>query len=155
MANPLKELPLSQQAFQRIQETPIDAPPAKVWATLINPNNWFFFEDRGSSPKHTLDLRPGGMWTTEGKDGMASLMGTVTHIEPGKLLRFTGQMGLTHLPCLNVFIYELQPAKDGKATVLRVGQRTFGFIDPDVSKRYEGGWNQLMGNLKKAAESAG
>ena len=153
MANPLKELPLQNVSFQRIQETSIDAPPAKVWAALVKPNNWFGFDaDRATWPKSTLDLKPGGSWVMEGKDGMASLMGTVTHIEPGKLLRFSGQMGMTHVPCLCVFIFELQPKNDGKGTLLRVGQRVSGYMDPEAEKRSEGGWQQLMGNLKKASE---
>lgn len=154
MANPLKELPLAPLGFQRIQELPIDAPPARVWETLINPNNWFGFEpDKANWPKCSLELKPGGLWTMQGPDGAAFLMGTVTHIEPHKLLRFSGSMGMTHLPCINVFIYELQPQHDGKGTLLRVGQRTFGYIDADVETRTAAGWGQLMQNLKVAAEA--
>ena len=63
-----------------------------------------------------------------------------------------GQMGLTHLPVTSVAIFELQPGKDGKSTLLRVGMRMFGFLDADVQTRYEGAWQMLAGQLKALAE---
>jgi uncharacterized protein YndB with AHSA1/START domain len=151
MANPLQMLKLKPQGIQFIQETPISAPPKKVWAVLKKPSDWFYF-DANRKSKHTLDVRAGGHWTSVNQDKSENYFGTVVHFEPGKLLRICGQMGLTHLPVTSVAIFELQPGKDGKSTVLRVGMRMFGFLDADVKTRYEGAWQMLAGQLKAFAE---
>ena len=104
MANPLKMLKLKAQSVQFIQELPIAAAPKKVWTTLLNPSAWFVF-DPAHRAKHTLDLRPGGQWTSMHPDGNAALMGTVVYVEPGKLLRVSGPLGLTHLPVTSVIIF--------------------------------------------------
>ena len=151
MANPLKMLKLKAQSVQVIQELPIAAVPKKVWTSLLNPSAWFVF-DPAHRAKHTLDLRPGGQWTSVHPDGNAALMGTVVYVEPGKLLRVSGPLGLTHLPVLSVIIFELQPKQDGKATLLRVGTRMFGFMDLDRKKHMKDAWKRLMGNIKALAE---
>ena len=151
MANPLKMLTLESQGIQFIHETPVSAPPEKVWAAVKNPSDWFYFGERRS--KHTLDLRAGGQWIAVNKDGSENLFGRVVYLEPGKLLRINGQLGLTHLPVNCVVIFELQPQNDGKATLLRIGMRIFGFIDADVKERYEGAWQKLMGQIKTLAET--
>src|SRR3954471_10914920 len=110
MANPLKMLKLKAQSVQFIMEVPIAATPAKVWSSLQNPSSWFFF-DPAMKSKHTLVLKPGGQWTAQNPDGSAVLFGTVAYFEPAKLLRITGQLGLTHLPVNSVIIFELQPKK--------------------------------------------
>lgn len=153
MANPLKMLKLKPETVQSIQEIPIDATPKRVWSSLLDANSWFQFSDAPEErSKQNLDLRPGGLWTSKFADGTEMLMGTVVYIEPGKLLRVAGQLGLTHLPVNSVIIFELQPKPDGKSTLLRVGTRMFGYMDPDVKKRYKGGWKQLLERLKDIAE---
>jgi uncharacterized protein YndB with AHSA1/START domain len=153
MANPLKLLKLKPTNFQFIQELPINAPPKKVWSSLLSVGKWFGFESNAKEwNKGTLEPRLGGRWYFKAKDGTESLFATVTHIEPGKLLRVSGSIGLTHLPVTSVCIFELQPKNNGKTTLLRLGQRTFGFIDADRKKGYQGGWKQLTAQLKKLAE---
>src|ERR1035437_1868293 len=142
-------LKLKPVSFQSIQEIPIAAPPKKVWKTVLNVGSWFRFgEDRG--PKQTLEPWAGGRWVVKEANGTTGLFAIVTLIEPGKLLRLSGPIGLSHLPVSNAMIFELQPKKDGKATLLRLGHRAFGFMDADVKKRYSGAWKHLLGNLKEA-----
>ena len=155
MANPRKLLKLKPHGFQFIQELPIDAPPARVWQSLLNIAGWWRFgpDDR---PNVTLEAWPGGRFFSERNDDgnvVQSLHGLVTHIEPNRLLRIGGQMGLSHLPVMHALIWELQPRKGGDATLLRFAQRTFGFMDADVKKRYQGGWKILFPQLKALAES--
>lgn len=154
MANPLKLLKLKPTGFQFIQELPIDAPPKKVWASLLNIGKWFGFEpDRADWAKSTLEAWPGGRWFSETKDGEERLNAIVTLIEPGKLLRMSGPIGMSHMPVNSVYIFELQPRNDGKGTLLRFGQRTYGFLTPDVKKNFGGGWKKLLPQLKELAES--
>lgn len=153
MANPLKELPLQPIGFQRIQEVHILAAPKKVWAALAEVGKWFVFNpDPATHPKQTIEMKAGGQWIVLHKDGGSSLSATVTHIEPEKLLRLSGPMGMSHLPVMNAFIFELQPKAQGKETLLRMAQRTFGFIDPELEGRYGGAFGMLLNNIKALAE---
>jgi uncharacterized protein YndB with AHSA1/START domain len=153
MANPLKMLPLQTGGIQFIQEVPIEASPKKVWAALSDVGKWFGFDpDHSKWAKSTLEMKGGGKWIYESPDGSSSLFATVSHIEPGKLLRLTGQMGMSHLPVVNAIIFELQERAGGKSTLLRMCQRTFGFILEDTEQRTSEGWKVLLPNLKALAE---
>jgi uncharacterized protein YndB with AHSA1/START domain len=151
MANPLQMLDLKIQGIQFIQETPINAPSKKVWAAIAKPADWFYFDPKRKS-KHTFQLKPGGNWSAVSKDGNSSLFGTVTLIEPGKLIRMSGHFGLTHLALAGTLIFELQPGAEKNTTTLRLGLRLAGFIDDSVQARYEGAWKMLAGQIKALAE---
>ena len=153
MANPLKELELSIKGFQFIQEIPINASPAKAWAAITSPAGWFSMSPEGKPAKSSLELTPGGRWLIETPEGASTLFATVNLVEPQKLLRVSGHCGLSHLPALSVVIFELQPQKDGKATLLRLGHRAFGYIDADLEKRYSGGWATFLPKIKALAEN--
>ena len=64
--------------------------------------------------------------------GTESLFATVTHIEPGKLLRVSGSIGLTHLPVTSVCIFELQPKHNGRTTLLRLGHENLDAIEATI-----------------------
>ena len=154
MANPLQELSLKPLGFQFIQELPINATPEKVWASVLNVGGWFGTDaDRSKWAKSTLEATPGGRWIVEGKDGATWLQATVMLVEPNKLLRVAGSMGMTHLPLNNVVIFELQPKDGGKTTLLRLGHRGFGYMDAEVEGKYRGGWAKLLPNIKQMAET--
>ena len=155
MANPLKLHKLKARGFQFIIDTPVNAPPAKVWKALMNIDGWFYFK---GSPMHanatqTLDPKIGGVFKFEKRDGSVSMLnGFVSHLEPGKLLRINGPMGMSHLPVSNAMIFELQPKNGGKTTLLRFCQRAFGYMTADIEKNFKGGWKTLFPQLKALAE---
>jgi uncharacterized protein YndB with AHSA1/START domain len=149
MANPLKMLKLKPTSFQFIQEIPIDAPPGKVWKSILNLPGWWFFEGHPMKAAGPIKAKAGSMLVLKGK-GVEMLQGVVTHVEPWKLLRLGGTMGTNHTPVNSAFIFELQPK--GKGTLLRFGQRTFGLIDPDMKKNMQRGWGTLFKQLKALAE---
>lgn len=154
MANPLKELDLKPLGFQIISEIHISAAPAKVWAAVTNPSAWWQFNPQAPvQPKQTLELKPGGRWFIEHPSGNQLLHAVVTHIETNLLLRFNGPFGMQHLPVSNAIIFELQSKNDGKETLLRVGQRTFGFIDAELEMRYRTFvWPRMLPQIKELAE---
>lgn len=153
MANPLKMLKLKPTGFQFIEELPIQAPPKKVWASLLKVEKWFRFDpDPKKASKHTFEATAGSRWVSTTWEGNTIFHGTVTYVEPGKLLRLAGQVGATHLPVTTVVIFELQPQADGKTTLLRLGQRTFGLIDADLKTRAANMWKRLLPQLKELAE---
>ena len=154
MANPLKMLKLKPEGFQFILEVPIDAPPAKVWKAIFNVRGWFYFPNMlADHAMMRIEEKIGGMFTSSSDDGTQSqLHGTVTRIDRNKLLRIQGAMGMTHLPAQNAMIWELQPKKDGKATLLRFCHRGYGYVTADIKKNFKGGWKTLLPQLKKLAE---
>ena len=155
MANPLKLLKLKPAGFQFIQEIPIDAPPAAVWKALLDVGTWFRFDDVPDFPTMMLEPRVGGLLTSSNADGSVQMFsGIVAHLEREKLLRINGPMGMTHLPAMNVMIWELQPQQGGRATKLRFCQRAFGYITADLQKNFKGGWKQLWPQLKALAEQS-
>ena len=150
MANPLKMLKLKPTGIQFIQQLPIHAPPSRVWKTLLDVPGWLRFDPKSTDRHGKIEPWVGGRYWAEFPDGSSALHMIVTYLEPGKLLRMSGPMGLTHLPVNSVFIFELQPR--GKGTLLRFCQRSFGFIDPTVKTRYSQGWKQLLSQMKAMAE---
>ena len=155
MANPLKLLKLKATGFQFIQELPVDAPPARVWAALMNFPGWFAVDRGGPRSRMTLEPRVGGEFISHRPDGVSMLHMVINYFEPPKLLRLSGPMGLSHLPVNNVFIFELQPKRDGRSTLLRLCQRTFGYVTPDIQRNYKSGWKVLLPQLKALAEGEG
>ena len=151
MANPLKMLKLKPTSFQFIQELKIDAPPKRVWNSLIKVDGWFKFDPSVKNKRRKLELFAGGRFYNEGADGSQALHAIVTYIEPGKLLRMQGQMGNTHLPMDGVFIFELQE-RGSSGTLLRFCQRTVGLLDAEVQKKMAGGWGKLLPQIKQMAE---
>ena len=153
MANPLKLLELQHTGFQFIEELPIQASPKKVWSSLLKVEKWFRFDpDPKKASKHAFEATAGSRWTSETWEGNTVFHGTVTYVEPGKLLRLEGQIGATHLPVATVVIFELHPQDGGKTTLLRLGQRTFGLIDAELKTRATNMWKRLLPQLKELAE---
>ena len=154
MANPLQMLKLKPTAIQFIHQVSINATPKKVWSSIQQPADWFYFGPHDAPrAKHAFKLQAAAPWTATNPDGSSAHLGTVSYFEPEKLLRIAGSIGLTHVPVSGVMIMELNPQSGGKTTLLRVGLRLFGFLDKDVKKRYSGGWKQLSSQLKALAES--
>jgi uncharacterized protein YndB with AHSA1/START domain len=151
-AQSLRLLKLKVTVFQFIQELKIDAPPKRVWAALLDMGTWFHFAPGLSKVKAKVEPWVGGRFYAEDtEDGSSSLRMIITYMEPGRLLRLSGPMGLSHLAATHAFIFELQPRRDG-GTLLRFCQRTMGYLTADVAKKYRGGWNQLLPQLKALAE---
>jgi uncharacterized protein YndB with AHSA1/START domain len=151
MANPLKMLKLKPAFIQIMQEVPIDAPPAKVWRTLIS-GAWFGDPQR---PSGKIEPKIGGLFTMQRKDASESrLFGFVSHLEPNKLLRIFGPGPMSHLPATCTMIWELQPQKGGKSTLLRFVERAYGAVTPDIKKSHTRGWKEMFATLKAMAQKA-
>jgi uncharacterized protein YndB with AHSA1/START domain len=150
-ANPLKLLKLKPTGFQFIQQVKIDATPARVWKILIDMPGWFRFDPAIKKKIGKCEPWVGGRFYGTYPDGSSMLHAIITRIDPERLLRMSGPMGLSHLPVTNAFIFELSPQGKG-GTLLRLCQRTFGFLDADVKKRYAEGWKYLLPQMKALAE---
>ena len=151
MPKPLKLLSLKPGAFQFIQEVKIDAPPARAWKALMNVQGWWKYTMvSGGKPK--LEPWAGGRFYEAGRNGVEALHGVITYIEPNKLLRLSGQLGMSHLPVNHVYIFELQPG--GKGTLLRLCHRSHGYMTAKLKEDFQAGWPGLLKELKKLAEES-
>jgi len=151
VANPLKMLKLKPTGFQFIQELKVNASAKRTWDALLKVEGWFTFNSSMSNKGRKLEVWPGGRFFNTLPDGTQMYYGIVTHIEPGKLLRLNGPMGNTHMPVESVYIFEIQE-RGANASLLRFCQRTYGYIDKDLSKRMKNGWGKLLPQLVALAE---
>src|SRR4051794_37395484 len=98
MANPIKMLKLKPTQFQFIQELKISAKPQRVWRSLLDVQNWFRFGPANDGSVRHMEPFVGGRFWGEYPDGSTALHAIITYMEPNKLLRMSGPIGLSHLP---------------------------------------------------------
>ncbi|HEY4124915.1 MAG TPA: SRPBCC domain-containing protein [Rhizomicrobium sp.] len=123
------------QGFAIEETAHIDAPPAKVYAALVHPENWWNSEHTFSQDAKNLSLDPkAGGCLCETLPGGGSVQHlTVASIVPGRMLLFRGAMG----PFLSQGVdgalsFTLKPAGDGTDLVL--DNNVGGFVKGGMSK---------------------
>ncbi|MFS0737371.1 SRPBCC family protein [Sphingomonas sp. 1P06PA] len=100
----------------------VAAPPAAVWAVLIEPKRWWQAAHSwsGKAENFSLDLRAGGCFCESLPGGGSVEHLRVVYADPGKLLRLTGGLGpLQGDAATGPLSWTLQP--DGQGT--RIVQR--------------------------------
>lgn len=72
----------------------IKAPPARVWAVLTTPDDWWSRDHRWfRNSTLSLDLAPGGCWCETAADGRVSRHLETALVEPGSKLVLRGGLG--------------------------------------------------------------
>lgn len=72
----------------------IAAPPARVWAVLTAPDDWWSRDHRWfKASTLSLDLTPGGCWCERAEDGRVSRHLETALVEPGSKLVLRGGLG--------------------------------------------------------------
>ncbi len=129
-------------------EATVNAPVEKVWDVYTNPKHitqWNHASDDWHSPSAENDLRPGGTFSyrMEAKDGSFGFDfgGVYDEVKPNELLSYTIGDGRI---VKNVF------AKDGDTTKVTV---TFEAENQNPVEMQRGGWQAILDNFKKYAES--
>ncbi|HWA63169.1 MAG TPA: SRPBCC domain-containing protein [Caulobacteraceae bacterium] len=81
--------------FEVRQSVTIAAPPAKVWAALVQPGQWWNSAHSwsGDAKNLRLDARAGGCWCETLPNGGGAAHLRVIYVEPGKALRLEGALG--------------------------------------------------------------
>jgi uncharacterized protein YndB with AHSA1/START domain len=130
----------------------IDRPASDVWRALT--------EDVGTWWPHTfadqpfrivLEPRIGGRFYEQfDATGAGALYATVTYIEPERMLRVSGPMGMGGAT-LYVKTYRLEP--DGDETVLRTTAVMLGAIESDTLDGYREGGVAVLEAVKTYVES--
>ncbi len=109
----------SEQGFLARNRVTIAAPPAKVWAALIEPARWWNQEHSwsGKAANFSLDARAGGCFCERLADGGSVEHQHVVMVSPNHLLRLTGGLGPLQAEAVNaVLSWELKA--DGERTIL-------------------------------------
>jgi len=81
--------------------------------------------------------------------GAGALYATVTYIEPLRILRTSGSMGM---PGARQYVKTYRLEADGDRTVVRTTASTLGDIDPDMLENYRAGGQALLDSLKRHVE---
>ena len=129
-------------------EAIVNAPVDKAWNVFTNPKHitqWNSASPDWHSPKAENDLRPGGTFNyrMEAKDGSFGFDfgGTFDDVKPNQLLTYTIGDGRK---VENIF------TKEGDATKVTV---TFEAENQNSIELQRGGWQAILDNYKKYAES--
>lgn len=128
----------------------IDAPPEVVWEAILEEVG-SKTSDMGNRPlRLTLEPTVGGRWYRDLGDGVGHLWGHVQVIKPPKLLELSGPMFMSYA-ATNHVQYRLTP--EGDKTRLDLLHTAVGLIPAEDAKGVEGGWSEILGNIRKSAEA--
>jgi uncharacterized protein YndB with AHSA1/START domain len=101
-----------------------------------------------------LEAKIGGRlyerWSSTG-DKHGSLLGIVTAINPPELLRLEGPFGVASGGVVHSRVsFELKPIDLG--TLLQFNHHAVGSVDEQWQVKYQQGWQDLLGRLKRLVE---
>jgi DNA-binding transcriptional ArsR family regulator/uncharacterized protein YndB with AHSA1/START domain len=131
----------------------VNADVATVWRALTDRIGEWWDHTFTDNP-HAVVLEPvigGRFYEQFDESGAGALYATVTYIEPHRMLRTSGPMGM---PGARQYVktYRLEPA--GAATTVRTTASAMGDIDADMLANYRKGGQHLLEALKRYVESA-
>ena len=131
----------------------IAAPRERVFEALTNPAQaaqWWGDKGRYHMQKFSMDVRPGGKWSTTGRSatsGDIQVHGEYLEIDPPRRLCYTWIS--SWLPKATNVVWELEPCNGG--TSLKLTHTGFGG-DSEATKNHTQGWNLALGWLQSYAE---
>ena len=121
----------------------IDRPVETIWAALTNPKvlaNWIGTVE--------VDLHVGGRYVVRFRDSRNVMTGTITRLEPLRLLEYTWLE--SHVPVPRSLVrWELQP--DGRRCLLRLTHTVPPAPWGEVIG-YAGGWQDFLGKIARASD---
>lgn len=141
---------IAQSENTIVQEITIDAPAAKIFAALTEPDQltqWWGEDEQYHTEHMEVDLRVGGSWRTTGTsaDGSSfSVEGEYRIVQPPHLLGFTWRYDWAGADATETVVrYEL--IEQNGSTLVRV--RHSGFADVESRDEHNRGWVQVLGWL--------
>ncbi len=139
-------------AYEVTARVGIAAEPASVWRSLIEDVGAWWPHSFGDEPKIALEPWIGGRFYEEFGQGGGALYALVTYLEPGKVLRVNGAMGM---PGARQYVktYTLDPTPDG--TQVTTVASMLGDIDDERRASYREGGLGVLESLKRFVETHG
>ena len=135
----------------------IKAPPARVWAVLTTPDDWWSRDHRwfrGSTL--SLDLQAGGCWCETANGGRTARHLETILVEPGAKLILHGVLGpLMDQGVTGSAVFELKAEGEGSLLTwsYSVGGYTSGGLEP-WARPVDGVLSAQIASLKTQAEAA-
>jgi uncharacterized protein YndB with AHSA1/START domain len=127
-----------------VKEVLIAAPADVVFETVLEPHG----------PMRDMNMRleawPGGRWFRDLGNNTGHLWGHVQVIKPPKLLELVGPMMMSY-PVASHVQYRLTEQAGG--TLLKLTHRAMGLISPDLEQDVSKGWQELLNQIRSAAEN--
>jgi uncharacterized protein YndB with AHSA1/START domain len=136
-------------SFHVEQEVLIEAPRARVWAALMDPESWWKHRFDGPPCRLVLEARPGGRFYQAWPGEEGAVFGHVTFLKSPEVIRLSGPLGMT-TPVSSVYEWRLEDL--GEATMLKLSHRVVGLLDEEYAQNHEQGWRVLWEGLKALAE---
>jgi len=137
--------------YLAIAEIDVDAPAAKVWDVLTDPEKlkelWFGAEVR-TDWKQGSPITWSGEW--EGKPYQDK--GEILEIDPGRMLKLTHFSPLTGQPDVPENYHTLVYTLDGNGTTTHLKLTQDNNASEDEAKHSQGMWEMLVAKVKEAAE---
>lgn len=110
---------VSPSGFEIRHTIEIAAPAAKVWAALVQPDQWWNSQHSWSGDAHnlTLDAKAGGCWCEALPGGGGARHMSVVYVSPGKEMRLEGGLGPFQFTGASGHMVWSLAEKDGKTTL--------------------------------------
>lgn len=131
------------------KSTQVSAPPETVWEAMLEQISTEMTDGQGKRLGLKLEPWPGGRYYRDLGESTGHFWGHVQVIKPPKLLEICGPLFLS-TPAVNHVQYRITAS--GAGSELSILHRGFGVIDPEHKTGVVGGWNQIMQEIKHAAE---
>jgi len=137
-----------------VKDVTIDAPAAKVFAALTEPDQltqWWGSDEIYRVTHMERDLRVGGTWRTTGRgaDGHTfAVEGVYRAIEPPRLLEYTWNYDWDEHRAETVVRFELTE----RAGSTHVHVTHSGFLERAAHDQHEQGWDLVLGWLTRFVE---
>lgn len=151
------------EGFTVRHEVSVPAAPEAAWALLVQPGKWWNSEHSWSGDAANMELDPvlGGCfcerWTTAAGDPAGAAHLTVTYVNPGEALRFSGGLGpLMGMGVHGAMVWTVEPSGEGSKIVFTYS--VGGFMEPpgeDFGPIVDGVIGEQIGRLADRLTPAG
>lgn len=131
--------------FTVIHEIVLPGGPADVFDAFTGDVTGWWDHSFSENPKAMyIEPKPGGGFYEIFDDaGNGALHARVTYVEKGKLLRFTGPLGLAGHPLEMVHTFKFSDRDDG-GTLLRLELQAMGRIQDGWAEAVDGVWHHFL-----------
>lgn len=131
------------------QEIEIDAPPERVFESLLHAFTEGMTTPDGASLHMRLEPWPGGRWWRDLGDGAGHLWGHVQVIKRPGLLELVGPMFMSYAALSHL---QIRIVRAGDRTTLSLRHQAIGAVPPEHREGVGEGWRHMLEGVRSHAE---